>query len=457
MNQDMLLSFLLAGIFFSGPAVAGFEEDRIDLVGKEVSAWFVDEEPGLSDLPNEFKNLENLSKHQVKMLAPAIWEGYAKSPVAESLLKSIPVPDLNIKGSQPQRHDLDLGEKTMPFYFFGREVSKKKRPLFIALHGGGSAGGSASSPHAWSVNTREWAAQAHLARLRYPAGALYFVPRMADDNDGRWYYNYCQDAYDKVVRAAILHHEVDPDRIYLIGISEGAYTAYRLGSFMADRWAGAGSMAGGEPINNAPPENMRNMAFRADIGERDTMFDRVGLNIRFGEALDELQKSDPKGYVHEISVQPGRGHGIDYRACPEWLFKHKRNPWPERVVWKVIDVHGRYKPQFYWLALDRKPSAPLYIDARINKAKQTVSLVVEQEGPDGQRMPAHDVSLRVYLNDELLNLDQPIRIVRNGKEIFNGSVARSGAVMLKSLAERGDPAYMFPAEVVVGSSSVHKR
>ncbi len=407
MNQGVLLSFLLVGMVFSGPAVAGLGKDRMDLVVNAASAWFASEEPDLSDIPNEFKELEDLSRDQVKMLAPAIWEGYAKSPLATSLLESIPAPGFNKKGSKPQRHDLELGEKTMPFYFFGREVPKRKRPLFIALHGGGSAGGSASSPHAWPVNTREWAAQAHLARSIYPSGALYFVPRMADDNDGRW--------------------------------------------------AGAGSMAGGEPVKNAPPENMRNMAFRADIGEHGTMFDRVGLNRRFGEALDKLQKGDPKGYVHKISVQPGRGHGIDYKPCPEWLFKHKRNPWPERVVWKVIDVHGRYKPQFYGLALDRKPSAPLYIDARIDKTKQTVDLVIEKEEPDGQRVPAINVDLRVYLNDELLDLDQPIRIVRNGKEVFNGSVSRSGAVMLKSFAERGDPSFMFPAEVVLGSSSVQKQ
>ena len=40
---------------------------------------------------------------------------------------------------------------------------------------------------------------------------------------------------------------------------------------------------------NAPPENMRNIAFRADIGEKDTMFDRVGLNRRYGQALEQLR------------------------------------------------------------------------------------------------------------------------------------------------------------------------
>lgn len=451
MDRRGLQGILAAGLVWASPVLARSGNIEIDIVVEAVSPWFTVDEPNLSKFPPVFSKLENLSREQVKILAPALWEGYEKSPLAESLLASIPVPaELDKKEKTHPRHDLDLGEKVMPFYFFGQHLPKGNRPLFIALHGGGSAGGNAPSPHAWPMNTREWEAQARLARSVYPSGALYFIPRMADDNDGRWYYNYCQDAYDKVVRAAILHHGVDPDRIYLIGISEGAYTAYRMGAFMADRWAGAGSMAGGEPIGNAPPENMRNIAFRADIGEHDTMFDRVGLNRRYGEALEDLQKSDPKGYLHKINVQPGRGHGIDYKPCPEWLFKHERNPWPRRVTWKVINVHGRIRKQFYWLALDQSPiGGPVYIDARIDKGRQTVNLVVEKEGADGKRVPTNDTALRVYLNDGLLNLDQSVCIIRNGEEVFKGTVSRSGAVMLKSLAERGDPSYMFPAEVAV--------
>ncbi len=82
MNQGVLLSFLLSGMFFSGPAVAGSGKGRMDRVVKAVSSWFASEEPDFSNIPNEFKKLEGLSRDQVKMLAPAIWEGYAKSPVA---------------------------------------------------------------------------------------------------------------------------------------------------------------------------------------------------------------------------------------------------------------------------------------------------------------------------------------------------------------------------------------
>ena len=114
MNQGVLLSFLMAGILFSGPTVAQPGKGGTEWVVKEVSSWFAGEESGFSEIPSELENLWDLSREQVKILAPAVWEGYAKSPMAKSLLKSIPAPDLNIKSSQPQRHDLELGEKTMP-------------------------------------------------------------------------------------------------------------------------------------------------------------------------------------------------------------------------------------------------------------------------------------------------------------------------------------------------------
>ncbi len=442
---------LLTGLFITPAGAAS--KTLTPAAMKSVVDWFSADNSPSTDVPQAIQSLKPLEKEQVGPAAEALWKAYRKSETGRMLRKNLPAPTILETGKNIQlRPDkLKTGEKVMPFVFLGKGKLDGKRPLFIALHGGGSAGGRATSPHAWPVNTREWNTQAQLAAMVYPDNALYFVPRMADDNDGRWYYNYCQDAYDHVVRAAILHYDVDPDRVYIIGISEGAYTAYRLGAFMADRWAGAGSMAGGEPLHNAPPANMRNIAFRADIGEKDTMFDRVGLNKRYGEALTELKKEDSEGFDHVIKVHTGRGHGIDYKPCPEWLFKHKRNPWSARVRWDAIEVHERRKEQFYWLAMDAEPTTwPVYIDAQLDTAANTVNLTVEKKGDDDKRIADDDLSLRIYLNDEMLNLDRPVTVIRNGKQVFQGKVARRVNVMLKSLAERGDPSYVFPAEITLG-------
>lgn len=447
---ELVFICLLVSTAICGPI--GLEAEAAPPVCRAMmSEWFALDNHGNRPMPAIIDNMPALSRKSLGSVAQEVLLAYRQSPTGEVLRNLLPEPAGAGSGdASPTGFAIDLHSvsKTMPFAFFARGKSEGLRPLFIALHGGGSAGGKAPSPHGWAVNTREWQTQIALAKSIYPDNALYFVPRMADDNDGRWYFDYCQDAFEKVLRAAILHRNVDSNRVYLIGISEGAYTAYRLGAFMADRWAGAGSMAGGEPPRNAPPENMRNIAFRADIGEHDTMFDRVGLNRRYGVALDKLQQQDPQGFVHKINVQAGRGHGIDYRACPDWISAYERDPWPARVLWKLIKVHERTRRQFYWLAVDGEPGPlPLLLDARI--AGQSVTISAKRAG-EGIASSA-DLKLRVYLNDELLDLDRPVTVILNGRTVFAGQVARRVSVMMRSLAERGDPYYMFPAEIKVAT------
>jgi len=412
--------------------------------------WFRPPGEVMPPLPPTLKARVSLDKAGSETLFEACWDAYKTSPRARATEGMLPEPQTIEEGVQitPSKLELEQDGKVMPFFFVRRGQVAEKQPLFIALHGGGSAGGKAPTPHGWEVNSREWVTQLELARSVYPDSALYFVPRMADDNDGRWYYRYCQDAYDLVVRAAVLHHDVDPNRIYLIGISEGAYTAYRLGAFMADRWAGAGSMAGGEPLRNAPPVNMRNLAFRADIGERDTMYDRVGLNRRYAAALEKLRAEDPGGYIHHIEIQSGRGHGIDYTGCLKWLYPHERNPHPKRVRWKAIQVHRRHRNQFYWLAKDDPPDEwPVDIDAVADREAGTIQVSVSRVTDEGKPEAVNDLGLRIYLNDTLMDLDAPIRVTCNDREVFDGIVPRRLEVMMRSLAERGDPSYVFPAEI----------
>lgn len=422
------------------------ESGTFSIDAKSIGSWLVDS--NREEIPESISKLKPLTQKQSDKLSEQLWNAWqtaAKGRATQVLPQPSPADE------KPDSQKLDLGQKQMPFNLIERGPTGKKKPLFIALHGGGQDG-NAATPHSSRMNSREWNVQSQLAQQIYPDNAIYFVPRMADDRDGRWYYSYCQDAYDRVVREAILVHDVDPNRVYLIGISEGAYTAYRLGAFMADRWAGAGSMAGGEPLANAPPENMRNLAFRADIGERDTMFDRVGLNRRYGEALDELKSEDAEGFEHTIKVHAGRGHGIDYRPCPKWLANYERNPYPNRVRWVNIDVHGRRRMQSYWMALDQLPTdrkQRIEFDARLDRESNSIHVEVKDLGAE-EAVANDEIRFKIYLNDQMLNLDKPVHVLRNGKEVFSGKVERRAEVLLRTLAERGDPYYSFPVEIAVG-------
>ncbi len=102
---------------------------------------------------------------------------------------------------------------------------------------------------------------------------MYFIPQIPNEGEWyRWYQRGKQWAWERLLRQALLRDEIDADKVYFMGISEGAYGSQRLASYYADYLAGAGPMAGGEPLVNAPAENLRNTAFVLRTGQRDFVF-----------------------------------------------------------------------------------------------------------------------------------------------------------------------------------------
>lgn len=348
--------------------------------------------------------------------------------------------------------ELDLGEKKMPFAIVVKGSPTDRLPLFICMHGGGSDPGQQGA-HTWAVNSREFKTQIKLALTLYQPEGIYFVPRMADDRLGRWWHKHNQKAFDRIIDHAISHWNVDPNRIYLLGISEGGYGTDILAPFMADRWAGANAMAAGVGLGN-PPANLRNVAFRTDVGEKDMMFDRKDMALAYHEELARLHALDSKGYHHSINLQPGRGHGIDYSQGIRWIVKHTRNPWPEKFTWINQPLDGMRRERFYWLAMPSLPNTGEFrVDASADRSRNiiridTVSLSLQNQdsnrthGKDnvaeGQKDPLIDAKIDVLLSDKLVDLDQPVTIICNGKTVFSDKAERSAAVITEEFEKRPD-------------------
>mgnify|MGYP003526158772 FL=1 len=145
----------------------------------------------------------------------------------------------------------------------------------------------------------------------------------------------------------LFRSEVDANKIYFFGISEGGYGSQRLAAFYADYLAGAGPMAGGEPLRNAPMENVANIAFSLRTGALDDAFYRNKLTQKALEVADELQKQHPGYYNHFIEVIEGDGHSIDYRPTTPWLAEYTRDPHPDYFFWENYDMYGGRRTGFY--------------------------------------------------------------------------------------------------------------
>jgi hypothetical protein len=325
--KTLLFSVLLACALCSASdeTVAPPAEDA-------VKAWFVQRLKGEAPAfpKRDAMNAEETSAARKELWADykaaAVELGWDKEIAANVEMPALPTPEEMRKLPPDQRPKmpplqasiLSCGDETMPYLLFSRGKRPEKGwPLFFQTHGGGSTDQKLPGPHGWAVNTRDWRAQVGVCLFSLPEG-MYFVPRMANDNKGRWWMKHNHIAFDKLIRRAILFRDVDPDRIYMMGISEGAYGTEAMTPFWADRFAGGCAMAGGAG-GGERFYNLRNTAFRSDNGSNDTMFKRVELARQAHDYLAKLRKNDPEGFDHSIEIQEGRGHGIDYRPARRGL------------------------------------------------------------------------------------------------------------------------------------------
>ena len=414
---------------------------------EDLRAWFAQPAATRGPAPDSSTSMTRAEAEAYRDLVVAACRDAKRASGADDLVPASTDATTATQGA------LRIGDFTMPYVLLQKgERPANGWPLWICLHGGGG-NDQADGPHGWSVNTREWDAQKRLFAKVYSGAGLYFIPRMADDRRGRWWFDHNQIAFDEVIRKAILFRDVDPDRVYLMGISEGGYGAIRFAGNRPDRFAACGGMAAAEPLSTSPPENMRNVALRIDIGEKDTMFDRIGLARRMGERLAQLRAQDSSGYDHELNVQQGRGHGIDYSLTPKWLATKTRDARPSRVVWHVAPFDSQVELRSHWLALAERPSKmPLCITALRTGQRIEITATTDgaTQGSDGTAtQPADSSTLLLRLDDSMLDLDQPIEIVVNGETRPAVTARRSLATMARTMEDRWDPRTVFVAEIAV--------
>ena len=332
------------------------------------------------------------------------------------------------------------------------DMPKDGYPVFLYLHGSG--------PRA-----NEWATGLKLAKRFNDGPSMYIVPQIPQEGEWyRWWQRSKQWTWEKVLRIILSMPEVDKNRIYVFGISEGGYGSQRLASFYADYWAAAGPMAGGEPLINAPVENLAHVPLSFLTGDRDFMFYRHLLTKTTGEKLDSMQRFHPNEYVHRVKLLEGYGHSIDYTPTTPWLAQHKRNAQPRHFLWENFEMDGLKRNAFYNLqVLEEKDefrtkyeftaNADNSIDIKVDAVKYNPTWKDPRWGINmlfsKEFTPAQHGHLRIFLSDQLVDLKKKVTVRINGKEVFNGKV--KGSKKNQKLAHElwGDPMRNFKHAVEV--------
>lgn len=283
------------------------------------------------------------------------------------------------------------------------------RSLFLSMHGGGGAPAR--------VNDGQWRNQ---IRLYEPKEGVYVAPRAPTNTWNLWHQPHIDPMFDRLIENCIALHDVNPDRVYLMGYSAGGDGVFQLAPRMADRWAATAMMAG-HP-NGVSPKSLRNVAFALHMGEFDSAYNRNKIAAQWKEKLANLRKSDPMGYIHEVTIHQGKGHWMDRQdaVAVDWMQKHTRDLYASKIV-----RHNVKDSRFYWTKV-ADTAANLVFDLQ----GQTITIT-------GEKPPA----ISLYLHDEMLDLDQNVTVRWNATELFSGSVPRTISALHQSLRERPGVAF----------------
>jgi len=361
-----------------------------------------------------------LTRADAEQAAELLWNDYAEMVRATRAGE--------VGATESQAASVQLDGSTLRYYMAERGADPPGgRSLFISMHGGGNA------PAA--TNDSQWENQIALVSGYMPVDALWVAPRAPIDDWNMWFVPEIDSLFDRLITNLVVFEGVDPNKVYLTGYSAGGDGVYQLGPRMADRWAGA-AMSAGHP-NDASPLNLRNVAFAIHVGGNDSAYDRNLVAAQWGGMLEDLAAEDAGGYPNQWQVHAGLPHWMDMAdavAIP-FVQMHVRDPIPKKVVWRQADVT---QSRFYWLAVDESDAQQ---DAVVHAAYEGNTIAL------GEISGLQAITVRV--SDAMMDLDMPLRIEREGDELFAATVERTIAVLARTLEERGDRALVFSSEVAV--------
>ena len=150
------------------------------------------------------------------------------------------------------------------------------------------------------------------------------------------------------------------------------------------------------------------------------------------------------------------GHFFPREELPElvrWLNGQRRNPMPARVT--VVREASHFQA-FSWVRLDSTDPIASFSHDLINKRDDAIkrrdyakldATVIAPNRIEVNSERVHQYSL--FLNDQLIDMAQPLTVLTNGTLSFEGSLTPSLETLLRQARLRQDPRLLFPIHLAV--------
>lgn len=261
-------------------------------------------------------------------------------------------------------------------------------------------------------------------------------------------------------------YNIDTDRMYLDGAGLGGEAAAWIGIMQSKLFAG---MA----VRNARPVAQKEFSKPHFLGNLKNQAPLLIVDRKDGAYSGADGEAERKRIDHQVQVDSlpvsfrvlepladakarrlalgNKIHNVDpihdaTKGIAEFFLEQKRNLYPSELSYLTYD--NRMFKQTAWYRLDSATADPK--DGTI----ATVKGKLDRESNTATFTTTNVESFRIYLNDLLLDLDKPVKVVVNGKEVLETKVERSLEYMLGFNEQNAiDPTLVMVAELRVNVPS----
>ena len=395
---------------------------------------------------NSSKSLEELvekflSTNDVALAEEILVSILSRSDVSTSrvagLIHSEPRFSQDSVGHQP-RQIVQVRGREMSYGLFVPPTYEpiKAFPLVVCLHGAGFTGDS---------YLERW-----VARL----GNAYILA-CPTISMGMWWSRVGEELVLATMRAVQERYHIDPDRIYLTGMSNGGIGAWLIGMHYAPRFAGVAPMASGmDKVLYPFLPNLQHTPLYVIHGSKDQIMP-VWLSRDITNALAQLGI----GYVyreHEWSHPHSGGHFFPRQELPalvQWFSQQRRERYPFQMT---VVRDASHLSDFDWVRIDSTDLIAMFSDQLIDRQddliKNGVFAKLDVRNNRNNRIEVKSSHVRRYtlfFNDVLIDFSQPLTVVTNGVTSFEGIMTSNLEVLLREARRRQDRSLEYSAKLTV--------
>ncbi len=336
------------------------------------------------------------------------------------------------------REQIIVRGRTYPLSLFipASYQTSKSYALIVCLHGYGFTG---------EEYLERW-------RARLGEGYLLACPTYPS---GAWFTRHAEELVLETIREVRRQYHIDPNRIFLTGMSNGGIGAWLIGMHHAPLFAGLAPMASGLDDVLLPfLGNLRNTPVYVIHGAKDQVMP-VDLSRSIVRELETL------GYSHVYREHQREhpiagGHYFPKEELPDliaWFNSQRREPLPTSLT--VVRDGSHFQP-FNWVRLDSTDPIAAFsddlVDKRDERIKRRVYARIDASIAGNNRIEVkaeHVQRYSLFLNEQLIDFSKPLTVVTNGRLSFEGPVTPSLEILLRQARLRQDPARLFSVHLTI--------